>query len=82
MKHRMSQFKGIEVVDIYTRATGENLPRDFWIFFNDWCKAWKENDITKIEELQAHKDIEDYARLIEKVKKVIKREEEKIKKND
>jgi hypothetical protein len=70
----MTTAIGIEIVEIYTRVTGITLPREFWIYYNDWCKAVKENDVSKKTELRWHPNVEQYSEWMTKVKEIVNKE--------
>lgn len=70
----MGDPHGADVYEMYVRLTGKHLPREFWLYFNEWCKACKDNDEQRIQELQNHPKVIEYARWMEDVKEIVGKE--------
>lgn len=65
-------LRGIRVVSVYTERSGKNLPKAFWIYYNDWCKAWSSQNQPMMEALRAHRDAKQYSEWIDEVKRVLR----------
>ena len=70
-KRPSAPLRGVRVVSAYTERSGKNLPKAFWIYYNDWCKAWNSQNQPMMEELRAHRDAKQYSEWIDEVKRVL-----------